>query len=91
VELLPFVLPNNFTLLLLAAVVAVGMWATRSVVQASRLRDARAPSAQSDAVADDPEQEGKGTVVAKVSLSETQSCWQLISNRATLLPYARGL
>jgi len=27
VELLPFVLPNNFTLLLLAAVVAVGMWA----------------------------------------------------------------
>ena len=35
-------------------------------------------------------------VVAKVqvlfdqSLSETQSCWQLISNRA-MLPYARGL
>jgi hypothetical protein len=28
VELMPFVLPNNFTLLLLAAVVAVGMWAT---------------------------------------------------------------
>jgi hypothetical protein len=26
-----------------------------------------------------------------VSLSETQSCWQLISNRAMLLPYARGL
>jgi hypothetical protein len=23
--------------------------------------------------------------------SETQSCWQLISNRAMLLPYARGL
>jgi hypothetical protein len=35
--------------------------------------------------------QGKGTVVAKVSLSETQSCWQLISNQATLLPYARGL
>jgi len=28
---------------------------------------------------------------ARVSLSETQSCWQLISNRAMLLPYARGL
>jgi hypothetical protein len=27
----------------------------------------------------------------EVSLSETQSCWQLISNRAMLLPYARGL
>jgi hypothetical protein len=26
-----------------------------------------------------------------LSLSETQSCWQLISNRAMLLPYARGL
>src|ERR1700736_5269779 len=26
-----------------------------------------------------------------VALSETQSCWQLISNRAMLLPYARGL
>jgi len=26
-----------------------------------------------------------------VCLSETQSCWQLISNRAMLLPYARGL
>jgi hypothetical protein len=26
-----------------------------------------------------------------VSLSETQSCWQLISNRAMLPPYARGL
>jgi integrative and conjugative element protein (TIGR02256 family) len=26
-----------------------------------------------------------------VSLSETQSCWQLPSNRAMLLPYARGL
>jgi hypothetical protein len=27
----------------------------------------------------------------RLSLSETQSCWQLISNRAMLLPYARGL
>jgi hypothetical protein len=26
-----------------------------------------------------------------LSLSETQSCWQLISNRAMLPPYARGL
>jgi predicted transcriptional regulator len=26
-----------------------------------------------------------------LSLSETQSCWQLISNRAMLLPYAGGL
>ena len=26
-----------------------------------------------------------------LSLSETQSCWQLISNWAMLLPYARGL
>jgi hypothetical protein len=26
-----------------------------------------------------------------LSLSETQSCWRLISNRAMLLPYARGL
>jgi transposase len=26
-----------------------------------------------------------------LSLSETQSCWQVISNRAMLLPYARGL
>ena len=26
-----------------------------------------------------------------LSLSETQSCWQLISNRAMLLPYGRGL
>src|ERR1700730_18316343 len=26
-----------------------------------------------------------------LSLSETQSCWQLISNRAMLLPYERGL
>jgi hypothetical protein len=26
-----------------------------------------------------------------LSLSETQSCWQLTSNRAMLLPYARGL
>jgi hypothetical protein len=26
-----------------------------------------------------------------LSLSETLSCWQLISNRAMLLPYARGL
>jgi hypothetical protein len=26
-----------------------------------------------------------------LSLSEPQSCWQLISNRAMLLPYARGL
>jgi hypothetical protein len=26
-----------------------------------------------------------------LSLSETQSCWQLISNRAMLLPYARGV
>ena len=28
---------------------------------------------------------------SSLSLSETQSCWQLISNRAMLLPYARGL
>src|ERR1700726_4703092 len=28
---------------------------------------------------------------AWLSLSETQSCWQLISNRAMLPPYARGL
>jgi hypothetical protein len=27
----------------------------------------------------------------ELSLSETQSCWQLISNRAMLLPYARDL
>ena len=27
----------------------------------------------------------------RLSLSETQSCWQLISNRAMLPPYARGL
>jgi hypothetical protein len=27
----------------------------------------------------------------RLSLSETQSRWQLISNRAMLLPYARGL
>ena len=27
----------------------------------------------------------------RLSLSETQSCWQLISNRAMLLPYARSL
>jgi hypothetical protein len=26
-----------------------------------------------------------------LSLSETQSCWQLISNRAMLLSYARAL
>jgi hypothetical protein len=26
-----------------------------------------------------------------LSLSETQSCWQLMSNRAMLLPHARGL
>jgi hypothetical protein len=26
-----------------------------------------------------------------VALSETQSCWQLMSNRAMLLPHARGL
>ena len=33
------------------------------------------------------------TKIAKyrLSLSETQSCWQLISNRAMLLPYGRGL
>jgi hypothetical protein len=30
-------------------------------------------------------------LVLHLSLSETQSCWQLISNRAMLLPYARGL
>jgi len=30
-------------------------------------------------------------VIATCPLSETQSCWQLISNRAMLLPYARGL
>ena len=29
--------------------------------------------------------------VMGLSLSETQSCWQLISNWAMLLPYARGL
>ena len=29
--------------------------------------------------------------IRDLSLSETQSCWQLISNRAMLLPYARGL
>ena len=29
--------------------------------------------------------------ILQVSLSETQSCWQLISNRAMLLPYAKGL
>jgi hypothetical protein len=29
--------------------------------------------------------------LSHLSLSETQSCWQLISNRAMLLPYARGL
>jgi hypothetical protein len=29
--------------------------------------------------------------IAGLSLSETQSCWQLISNRAMLLPYATGL
>jgi len=29
--------------------------------------------------------------IITLSLSETQSCWQLISNRAMLLPYARGL
>jgi len=34
---------------------------------------------------------GFGMVEQWVSLSETQSCWQLISNRAMLLPYARGL
>jgi hypothetical protein len=33
----------------------------------------------------------KQLVELSVSLSETQSCWQLISNRAMLLPYARGL
>jgi hypothetical protein len=32
-----------------------------------------------------------GPVGTIVSLSETQSCWQLISNRAMLLPYAKGL
>jgi hypothetical protein len=31
------------------------------------------------------------TCRCRVSLSETQSCWQLISNRAMLLPYATGL
>ena len=31
------------------------------------------------------------TAAPQLSLSETQSCWQLISNRAMLLPYARGL
>jgi hypothetical protein len=29
--------------------------------------------------------------IVGLSLSETQSCWQLVSNRAMLLPYARGL
>jgi hypothetical protein len=29
--------------------------------------------------------------IFRLSLSETQSCWQLMSNRAMLLPYARGL
>jgi hypothetical protein len=30
------------------------------------------------------------SLFSNLSLSETQSCWQLISNRAMLLPYARG-
>jgi uncharacterized protein (DUF1810 family) len=34
---------------------------------------------------------GEALVYLELSLSETQSCWQLISNRAMLLPYARGL
>jgi hypothetical protein len=34
---------------------------------------------------------GTGRPSYHLSLSETQSCWQLISNRAMLLPYARGL
>jgi hypothetical protein len=33
----------------------------------------------------------EGLIRDCLSLSETQSCWQLISNRAMLLPYARGL
>jgi len=35
--------------------------------------------------------EARKEFAADLSLSETQSCWQLISNRAMLLPYARGL
>jgi hypothetical protein len=33
----------------------------------------------------------EGLIRDCLSLSETQSCWQLISNRAMLLPYASGL
>ncbi|SIO42192.1 hypothetical protein SAMN05443247_05152 [Bradyrhizobium erythrophlei] len=45
----------------------------------------RRPSPQS--VRDSSEKRGR----KHLSLSETQSCWPLISNRAMLLPYARGL
>ena len=35
--------------------------------------------------------DGHDAAGACLSLSETQSCWQLISNRAMLPRYARGL
>jgi hypothetical protein len=38
-----------------------------------------------------PPSQGWRTFLRNLSLSETQSCWQLISNRAMLLPYGRGL
>jgi hypothetical protein len=42
VELLPFVFANNFTLLLLAAVVAVGMWGCGQRAALSKLLESTA-------------------------------------------------
>jgi hypothetical protein len=49
--------------------------------------DMAGPTSSSSSAASSPQRQPR----LWLSLSETQSCWQLISNRAMLLPYARGL
>src|SRR5882757_2617313 len=58
-------------------------WGVGNAAQAVLARDALASSV-------DKQHEDDDEAVDQMSLSETQSCWQLISNRAMLLPYARG-